>query len=101
MPLMVRHISGAMTRKGRFLVSTQGYRMSGGNGRGAPEMQQAARGYIERGLCVVPIPAREKNPGRRGWQDERWTVEDVPRLWTNGQNIGVLLGVPSGGMIDV
>jgi putative DNA primase/helicase len=53
------------------------------------------------GLSVIPIPPGKKNPNRRNWQAERWTFEDIPELWTNGQNIGVLLGEPSGGLVDV
>src|SRR5215218_221143 len=58
-------------------------------------------GYIRRGLAPIPIPPRTKNPNRKGWQEERWTVEDVPRLWNNGQNVGILCGSPSRGGVDV
>src|SRR5829696_4701609 len=71
------------------------------NSRGSPDIQRAAERYLERGIAVIPIPAGEKNPNRRNWQAERWTVEDVPRLWTNGQGIGALWGEPSGGLVDV
>ena len=57
--------------------------------------------YIRRGLAPIPIPPRTKNPNRKGWQEERWTVEDVPRLWNNGQNVGILCGSPSRGGVDV
>ena len=58
-------------------------------------------GYIRRGLAPIPIPPRSKNPNREKWQEERWTVEDVPRLWNNGQNVGILCGSPSLGGVDV
>jgi hypothetical protein len=57
---------------------------------------EAAERYIRAGLAVIPVPAGEKNPNRRGWQNERHTVEDIPDQWNNGQNIGVLTGEPSG-----
>src|SRR5215218_10712597 len=57
--------------------------------------------YIKRNLAPIPIPPRTKNPNRPGWQEERWTVEDVPRLWNNGQNVGILCGSPSLGGVDV
>src|SRR5215217_6736448 len=63
--------------------------------------QEEARLYIERGFAVIPVPAGSKNPNRKGWQNERWTVKDVPRLWNNGQNVGVLCGTPSNGRVDV
>jgi P4 family phage/plasmid primase-like protien len=62
---------------------------------------KAAARYIEAGWAPIPVPAGEKNPKRRGWQNERVGLEDVPKHWTNGQNIGVLLGPPSGGLLDV
>jgi hypothetical protein len=72
------------------------------NGRAnTEEMRQAAEHYLRTGLAVIPVPAGEKRPRRDDWQNERWTVEDVPRLWTNGQNIGVLLGEPSGNLTDL
>jgi putative DNA primase/helicase len=63
--------------------------------------QAAAEHYIREGLAVIPVPAGEKNPNRPGWQKERWTLEDVPKLWNNGQGVGILWGEPSGGHVDV
>jgi putative DNA primase/helicase len=57
--------------------------------------------YIERGLAPIPVPAGSKNPNRRGWQNEQWTVEDVPHQWTNGQNVGLLTGEPSDWLVTV
>ena len=61
----------------------------------------AALAYTRRGWRVIPIPARSKNPNRPGWQEERLDESDLPRLFSNGQNIGVLMGEPSGWLIDV
>jgi hypothetical protein len=55
---------------------------------------------IRRGVSVIPVPAGEKNPNRPGWQEERISEEDVPLRWTNGQNLGLLCGEPSGGRVD-
>jgi putative DNA primase/helicase len=57
--------------------------------------------YIKRGLAPIPIPPRSKNPNRERWQEERWTVEDVPRLWSDGKNVGILCGSPSRGRVDI
>jgi hypothetical protein len=62
---------------------------------------KAAARYIERGYAVVPVPARSKNPGRNGWEDLRITLEDVPRYFTNGQNVGIHTGEPSGWLVPV
>jgi hypothetical protein len=63
--------------------------------------QRYAARYIERGYAPIPVPAGSKNPDRRGWERERHTLEDVPRCWSNGQNIGLLTGEPSGWLVDV
>lgn len=60
-----------------------------------------AAGLIRRGVAVIPVPAGEKNPGRAGWETMRISEDEVPRHWTNGQNVGVLCGEPSGGLVDV
>ena len=62
--------------------------------------KQAAASYLARGIAVIPVPAGEKNPNRPDWQGERLTTEDVPRCWTNGQNVGLLTGEPSAGRVD-
>jgi hypothetical protein len=62
---------------------------------------KAAARYIERGYTVVPVPAKSKNPGRPGWEDLRITLEDVPRYFTNGQNVGIHNGEPSGWLVPV
>jgi hypothetical protein len=63
--------------------------------------QRAAALYIERGAAVIPVPRGSKDPGRDGWQNMRITAQDVPRYWTNGQNVGLLTGEPSGWLVDV
>jgi len=63
-----------------------------------------ARGYVARGWRVVPIPERRKGPILSGWQHLELDVDDLPRHFTaNGvrPNIGVILGKPSGGLVDV
>jgi P4 family phage/plasmid primase-like protien len=57
---------------------------------------KAAEQYIAAGFAVVPVPAGEKNPGRRGWEQLRITKDQVPQYFTNGQNLGLHCGEPSG-----
>jgi hypothetical protein len=52
-------------------------------------------------VVVIPVPAGEKNPGRAGWEALRITEEEIPQYWTNGQNVGLLCGEPSGWRVDV
>src|ERR687898_2635533 len=61
----------------------------------------AAAALIRRGVAPIPVPADEKNPGRPGWEALRITEEEIPHYWTNGQNVGVLCGEPSGWRVDV
>src|SRR5258708_554342 len=58
--------------------------------------------HMARGICVIPVPHREKNPGILGWQDLRLTEEQLP-LHFNGrpQNVSGLWGKPSNGIVDV
>jgi hypothetical protein len=64
--------------------------------------QEYARRYLDRGLTVVPIPAGKKGPVLTNWHNLRIPPEDIHRYF-NGkpQNIGILLGEPSGGLVDV
>jgi hypothetical protein len=63
---------------------------------------RAAEKYVRRGLAVVPIPTGQKRPALEGWEKLRLGDEDL-RHHFNGkpQNIGLLLGEPSGGLVDV
>ena len=63
---------------------------------------EAARAYLRRGWMPIPVPHRSKNPGFGGWAQLRLTEETLANHF-NGRagNIGVLLGEPSGWLIDV
>lgn len=61
-----------------------------------------AKQYCARGWSVIPIPHREKNPGYSKWEQTRLTEAELPaRFDGRPQNIGVLLGEPSGWLVDV
>jgi hypothetical protein len=67
-----------------------------------PKPLDCAREFLERGWMPLPIPFKSKNPNFRGWQKFSITEEALASRF-NGQpqNIGVLLGEPSGGLIDI
>ena len=65
------------------------------------ESRRAAVGLIRRGVAPIPVPSGSKNPNRVGWEALRISEEEVPGYWTNGQNVGVLCGEPSGWRVDV
>src|SRR5215208_6136138 len=60
---------------------------------------KAAARYIERGWAPVPIPPRQKGPQISGWQHLRMSVSDVPRYFNNAQNVGIINGKASGGLV--
>jgi len=57
--------------------------------------------YAAEGWSVIPVPYKEKGPKLKGWQNLRLTEETVADHFNRGpQNIGVLMGEPSGGLVD-
>jgi putative DNA primase/helicase len=60
---------------------------------------KAAERYLKRGWAPVPIPRGKKGPQLVGWQRLRLTAEDIPKHFTNGQNIGIITGEASGGLV--
>jgi len=66
------------------------------------ETHRYAQHYVRRGLAVVPIPVGQKNPVLSSWQRLRIEPEKVADYFNgNAQNIGILLGEPSGGVVEV
>lgn len=64
----------------------------------------AAFAYTTRGLRVVPIPAGTKGIFTKGWEKWRLGFEDLPQHFNGASgagNIGIMLGEPSGGLVDV
>src|SRR5205085_4500673 len=68
---------------------------------------EVASSYVARGFSVLPVEHKGKRPAHNGrlltgWQRLRLTESDLPAYF-NGQpqNIGVLLGDPSGNLIDI
>lgn len=66
-----------------------------------------AKSYVSVGWSPVPIKYRSKKPYHEGhllkdWENLRLTAADLPRYFKHSQmNIGVLLGEPSGWLVDV
>ena len=61
----------------------------------------AAQEYCRRGWRVVPIPRGEKGPKLPGWGKLRLALEDLPRHFNGNGNVGVILGPPSGELVDL
>lgn len=69
--------------------------------RSVVSVLDAAVAYVEQDLAVVPIPPREKAPRIPNWTALRLRLIELPAHFSNGENIGLILGTPSGGLIDV
>ena len=58
--------------------------------------------YVQRGWAVIPVHPRSKQPIRDNWPELRLQAKDLATYFPTGEeNIGVLLGEPSGGLIDI
>lgn len=69
---------------------------------GLPTPLDVAREYLRRAWMPIPIPYKSKNPGFRNWPQFRVGENDLHEHF-NGQpqNVGILLGAPSGGLVDI
>lgn len=57
--------------------------------------------YQARGWSLLPIPAGEKGPVIAGWQHLRVKPDELDQHFARLSNVGVLLGEPSGDLVDV
>lgn len=62
---------------------------------------EAAQADLARGWYSVPIPAGEKAPRMRGWQNLRLDAAALAVHFAGDCNRGLLLGEPSGGLVDI
>src|SRR5829696_7427049 len=64
--------------------------------------REYAKNYLDKNLADIPIPAGKKGPVLSDWQNLRIQPEEIPQYFNGrSQNIGLLLGEPSGGLVDV
>jgi len=61
----------------------------------------AARAYLTRGWPPVPVPFRSKAPTIPGWPELRLTEQELTDHFADASNVGVLLGEPSRGLVDI
>jgi hypothetical protein len=71
----------------------------------APEVAEtleAALGYLRESFRPIPIPLGRKGPKSKGWQKLRLDEAGLRQAFgQEPRNIGLLLGEPSGGLVDV
>ncbi len=58
-----------------------------------------AAAYARMGLAVVPNEG--KKPRLKGWVKRRLAEEELPSRFGDGQNVGLVNGEPSGGLVAV
>ena len=73
----------------------------GTNTTSAKPVIEYARDYKRRGWEPLPIPFREKKPILPDWPNFRATEDELPRYFGRSGNVGILLGEPSGNLVDV
>jgi putative DNA primase/helicase len=64
-------------------------------------LESVVRGYIRSGHAPVPIPPGKKAPNIRSWQKLRLREDKIAEYFADSDNVGLLLGKPSGGLVDV
>jgi hypothetical protein len=67
----------------------------------APETVEAVLEYHRCGWAVVPVLPGQKAAAMRGWPKFRAGTDDLPRLFGQGENVGVILGAASGNLVDI
>lgn len=61
----------------------------------------AAIELTQAGTRVVPVPFGQKGCFLKGWQNLRLGESDLATHFSGQSNLGILLGEPSGGLVDV
>jgi putative DNA primase/helicase len=75
---------------------------SSGTPRKRVDVRKTVISYIKRGWKVIPVPYKSKAPNTKGWPDLRLGSDDInAHFASTNQNVGVLLGEPSGWLVDV
>jgi putative DNA primase/helicase len=73
------------------------------NGTFPEDVPSAVRLYLERGHLPIPVYFHTKKPIGEEWEKQRPTIETLNEFFPPGEsrNVGILLGEPSGGLIDI
>ncbi|HUO08146.1 MAG TPA: zincin-like metallopeptidase domain-containing protein [Phycisphaerae bacterium] len=64
-------------------------------------LRDAAQEYLRQGYAPIPILAGQKGPDYPDWQNLRLEERDLFEAFRGYGNIGLLLGAPSGHLVDV
>lgn len=61
----------------------------------------AAHDYAQQGWSVIPVEPQSKKPRLKAWPNLRISLAEISDYFHDHDNVGVLLGEPSGGLVDV
>ena len=66
------------------------------------DVRAAAADYLKRGWCPLPLKPKDKAPAvERNWPQFKTSLETLEADFHPHENIGIILGKRSGGLIDV
>ena len=65
------------------------------------DLLSAVKVLHSRGWALIPVPHRQKRPVITNWQHLRLTGDELSAAFRALSNVGVLLGEPSGWLIDI
>ncbi len=57
--------------------------------------------YCLRGWSPIPLPRAKKTPCYQGWPNSRFTLKEVEQRFMPGDNLGIIPGTASGGLVDI
>jgi hypothetical protein len=57
--------------------------------------------YISKGAKVIPVAFKGKAPKGKNWVDRDISSDQVEKIWSEPNNIGLLIGSKSGNLIDI
>ena len=63
--------------------------------------RDAALDYRDRDMCPIPLDFQSKKPSRHNWPNSEPTTDSIESDFREGSNVGIVLGVTSGGLADV
>jgi hypothetical protein len=62
---------------------------------------KAAQQMLKHGWHCIPLQSKDKKPIEAKWQKRLIKADEIDRVFTADRNIGLLLGEPSGGVVDI
>ena len=65
------------------------------------EFHRAITELIANGFCPIPVPFGQKRPNAVAWNSIRVTRDSIPKFFPSQSNVGIILGDPSGGAVDI